>query len=985
MSKWIKRDIMSDIFGAIKATDGSTHVFYIAGHGGIGKTVLLRQVGMELGSQDGIKSAFPWSGILDLYHSDVNTNSGLEGRLCDVLEQAGEFQEYRAEREAFTARREAGEADFEMEEGRVKLARVFAQCMGEVTTKKRVIVAVDTTERIRHEIDEIQKLCQLEKESTAVKFWLLDQLRLWENCVVLLAGRPDFELHKALEEGLAGTPVHYHHIEWSGFTEREARDYFVQQESQNPVVRDAFDLDLRRLLWRVTQGRPIRLDLAIYVAQYELGWNELVDSISKLASEEAQVQIDQLLIKHVMQNEPDVTIRTLLRYLALARKGLDAPLLHYLIRDWSIEECQLRLNSISNRSFIKQRPEDGRLYLHDEMYDLCDRYLLTAPEVQDKSGRVADWYEQQAETCPDEDKQQNYQVDSFLYRLRADPRSGYHWYAMAADEAIRYAQVGFEMRMRHELLTFLSSSSKIDRELLGNVPGLPREIDCDCAGRWVKRYLSRGLNKEAVRVGEIVKGMANKLYPPDIRGSQLALADLNVYYAQALIYSSRIPDAVVLLKEVIADLEGGEKPEDVARQDDPHAFTGWRRNLVLGRAHNNLGYAYREPGEPHYRLALKQFRDAIPHFRASDLLEEYANTCDNMGRVFALLYERSHAEVLMDDSLEIRRSLHREYRTALSLNSRAIAHLMFDEPHRARRLSEEALSIFDRLGGLRGIGLASITLGRSLRKLGDLGIGGLYASKETDDLFGDATRRLKRAIEVFDTVDEPTRLIEAYDELGCACRGRAALARSDEKAPLARSVSREAVQYLTKCIELAKKYGLPVMYVDACEDLAQTFFQRQDYDYAELWLQRAEEHIPSQYKVTEGIGLPDIPEEECVEEYWQLMGKIELLRGYLAYEVGLNSGDGKVSRPILEKAMPHIVFATAYFEKYSERATGLETTLKQLHYRFKKCRYDDLRYIQDELLPAIEATYALDPTLVGKFFEDTFGLILPTEQHFSDL
>jgi hypothetical protein len=975
MPTWIMREIMSDILKVVKATDGSTHVFYITGQGGIGKTVLLRQIGMELGSEDGIKSAFPWSGILDLYHSDVNTNSGLEGRLCDVLEREGEFQEYRAEREAFTARREAGETGLEMEEERAKLAEVFALCMGQVIAKKRVVVAVDTTERIQYETDEIQKLCGVEKESTAVKFWLLDQLRQWENCVVLMAGRPDPELHLALQAGLAGTPVHYHHVEWGGFTEREALDYFAQQESQHPVVHDAFDPNLRRLLWQVTDGRPIRLDLAIYVAQHELGWDELVGNIKDMSPKEVQDRIDQLLIKHVMQSEPDVSIRTLLRYLALVRKGLDAPLLHYLIGEWSVEECQQRLDSITERSFIKRRPEDGRLFLHDEMYEFCDKHLLAAPEVQEKSGQLAAWYEEQAKACPDENTQQNYQADSLLYRLRANPQAGYHWYAMAADEAIRYAQVGFEMRLRHELLTFLPSRSTIDQQLLRNVPGLPQEIDCDCAGRWVKRYLSRGMNGEAVRVGRTVKGMAYRLYPPDVPGSQLALADLNVYYAQALIYTGNIPDGIALLKEVIADLEGGQRPEDVARRDDPHAFAGWRRNLVLGRAHNNLGYAYYQPREPRYRLALNEFKLAVPYFRASSLDEERANTSDNMGRVHGLLYERSRAEVLIDDSLELRRHLRREYRIGLSLISRALVHLLFDEPHRARRKSEEALSTFERLGGQRGIGGASIMLGRSLRKLGDVGTTGLYPPEESDVLFRDAIAHLKRAVGIFmETIDEPRLLVEAYNELGCACRGRAALARRDEKSPLARSVSREAVQYLTKCTDLAKEKGYLTMYVDACEDQARTFLQRQDYDYADLWLRRAEESVPDQYKIKEGIGMSDVDFEECVEEFWQLMGKIELLRGYLVYEVGLSRGDGKVSRSILEEAMRHFAFAIAYFENYSEQAAGLETTLKQLHDLFKTCEYEDLRHMRDELLPALEGTYALDPARVNKFFEDTFGL-----------
>ena len=76
MPKWIPRDIMSEIMQVVETEDGSTWVFYITSEGGEGKTILLRQVGMALGSEGGMVASDRWSGILDLYHSDVNTNSG---------------------------------------------------------------------------------------------------------------------------------------------------------------------------------------------------------------------------------------------------------------------------------------------------------------------------------------------------------------------------------------------------------------------------------------------------------------------------------------------------------------------------------------------------------------------------------------------------------------------------------------------------------------------------------------------------------------------------------------------------------------------------------------------------------------------------------------------------------------------------------------------------------------------------------------------
>ena len=65
------------------------------------------EIGELLGSPNGMDPSFPWSGVLDLFHSEVNTNSGLEMLLCHFLDQNGEFRNYLMEHEAFKQRRES--------------------------------------------------------------------------------------------------------------------------------------------------------------------------------------------------------------------------------------------------------------------------------------------------------------------------------------------------------------------------------------------------------------------------------------------------------------------------------------------------------------------------------------------------------------------------------------------------------------------------------------------------------------------------------------------------------------------------------------------------------------------------------------------------------------------------------------------------------------------------------------------------------------
>lgn len=986
MATWISRKCTNEILKAIAADDGLTHVFNIVGAGGTGKTILLRQIGKKFGSPNGIDACFPWSGILDLFHSEVNTNSGLEDLLSHSLEQNEEFKEYHIERQTFIKRREAGETGKELESERAKLSTIFSKCMNKVTSENRVVIALDTTERVQYEIDEIQRLCRLEGESSSVKEWLLGQLSQWKNCVVILAGRENEDLNARLAEELKKQPdVKYHFTKLGGFDKEEALEYFVSQEGEHPILKE-FDGGFREQLWAVTEGKPIRLDLAIYITEQELGFDDFSHILNTLPSKERQQELDNRLIHHVMQHDVDVTTVTVFTYLAIARKGLDAQLLHYLAGEWSVGECQEKLNRISNRSFVKIRPNDGRLFLHDEVYDLCDEYMLETDDAQEKSRRLVTWYDAQLAgygTEPNstevEKEKQRLQVDSLLYRLRANPQEGYQQYSMWSDEAIRYAEIGLDMRLRNELFAFLKSPSRIDKRLLSQHPDLQKEIAHNTAADWVKRYVSRGAYDKAIGVGRTIHDLADTFFESKSLVSQLARADLDVYFSQALIYSGEVDEALRMLSELIIRLEQEQLPENLAHQGNPHEFINRRLNLILGRAHNNLGYAI-WTGKGQYSRALNNLRLAIPYFRASDLDEEYANTLDNMGRIYTLLYERGKAESMLEDGLAIRRKLGRKYRIALSLTSRAIGFLAFSDPHGARRFADESFGMFESLNARRGIGLSSITLGRALRKLGNTWGTSFHSLEECDRFFRESQDALERSISIFENeVREPSRLITAYNELGCTFRDRSIMKSNVQNDPdLSSSLAREAVRVLETGIDKAReKY--PRLFVNCCEDLAQTYYLQNEPEKAEKWLKEAMACIPQEYLLKENHGKPKISKIELVEEYFQLLGKIELLFGYLSYQNGLRRSQGRVSREDLADAMKHFVFAYTYFDLYSKRAAERETTYKQLYERFKKCSTQDLKYLRDELIPNIAKDYGLDASTLGVLFEDTLGLVLQVE------
>jgi tetratricopeptide (TPR) repeat protein len=187
-----------------------------------------------------------------------------------------------------------------------------------------------------------------------------------------------------------------------------------------------------------------------------------------------------------------------------------------------------------------------------------------------------------------------------------------------------------------------------------------------------------------------------------------------------------------------------------------------------------------------------------------------------------------------------------------------------------------------------------------------------------------------------------------------------------------------AIKHLQQAITRAREKEYWVQFVDSYEDLAQVYFQTGQLDNAEECLDKAEEVVPDIYKIIAGAGLREIPLEDCSEEYWRQLAKIELLRGHIVFDHEQPNSDG-VRRSRLDQALEHYALAADYLERYSGQVR-FQTAVEQLYDHFKRRNRADLAYAQSELLPAIAAKYCLNLTHLNDFFKDTLGLALQIAQ-----
>ena len=136
---WISRQLADEIHQQITKQPDGVFVYLIQASAGVGKTYLARDIGTRLGSQTGYemgrlstdKGEIVWSGILDLYDPDTNSNARIEQRWIEAFATPGqlEFDIYNAQREVYTQMGKAGMVGYAVENQRQAIREAFANGM----------------------------------------------------------------------------------------------------------------------------------------------------------------------------------------------------------------------------------------------------------------------------------------------------------------------------------------------------------------------------------------------------------------------------------------------------------------------------------------------------------------------------------------------------------------------------------------------------------------------------------------------------------------------------------------------------------------------------------------------------------------------------------------------------------------------------------------------------------------------------------------
>jgi len=960
-----------------QALDGPKHrsyILYLIGGGGFGKTRLLEEA-VRLATERRVP--LHTAGILDLYHSDLRSADGLEAAIARGLDSDNQyFRGYLEKRSRFEEHRRAAVSPEVLEEERGRLREAFLDDYNQLARQHRILLCFDTLELLVYERDAVQEACRIEQEASEARAWLLEVLPRLENSVVLLAGRLPAPLRDELQTCCSGDEHKiFRPFELGGLSLQESLAYFDEMARREPRLMQVPE-DVRQRVWEYTDGRPIRLSLAIDLV---LHGHDIAD-LFPLTADESHVQmmkesIDQRLVNELMllPSPP----REMLHFLILARRGLDEELLHQLAPDWSEDQCRENLTRMRRFTFVKPRPGTGLLFLHDEMYELADRYLQPAPEDRRHSYQVmAGYYQEKLGQSQDLEEQRTFKVGCLYYELQLDPRKAF-WgsYVRWDEEAVRAYDMELDVRLRGELLRF-TKSPYADANALST---LGRDvIEQDAAVRWVRRFLSRGQHKRAIEVARCIRGSALPALRTD---DALYCAALDIAEAEAGLYiAPQEPWVSEMIERAISRLEGWS----CSSEEDPRQ---WWQARLLGRAYNNRGFLHRLAGRN--RTAVQGYKKAVYLFRQADVPDEMADTLTNMGFVYARWGRFGSAETALLDAIDLRKRLGQEFALALSYNTLGLTYVYDDVPLRGGEWCQKALDTFERLDQPRGVGLACLALGLARRKQADQWKVGAYSTERADRLFSEAVTflqggtlqredgsvtRVLGAEPVFRSrVDEPMRLWEVYNELGSAYCDWGWLLKQQGRVDEIQQKYEEAVKYLLKSVEIAEQRGFSLQAVDSYEDLAQVYSNWEGHTQdEEEWLHKIEETLPEEYRLMPG-GFRDVADP--IEEWWVAYGKLHLGYGARKVERALKSVVSPEEKDkLLDDAVEEYCRAVAYFAQYSPDTRRLAFAAQSLHRRLKTLNTKRLERLRAHIVEFSE-TYNVNMQPLLDPLDDTLGIV----------
>lgn len=889
-----REELRRQIANAITEPGRDLRIVFLTGEGGIGKTRLLQEVLDLARSQRQVKAARE---LLDFYHIQNHTANGLVDAIYGLLGPLDEpFHEYEKAHRAWERARLTGEVSG-LREQREAVLDAFAKDFSGLVASQRVVLAMDTAERLVYGLGTGEG----ETSEQIAEVWglLIDMVRKWQNVTLLVAGRKQANSLRdhlgAHANGALKT------LEVEPFSLDESQAYFAavaqqvrtQGRDRTAVTIENMASHYGYIAHHLAGGKPILLALILEEIAFGGVLPDLIRAYGPgTQPEEAELagqrtQLEASLFDRLMGNSD---YGELIRSLGRAPKGVDADLLAHLLeidrRDAERRLARLREGRLS---FVKVRPSDQRVFLHDEMYDLLYRHVYAKPansyEANKAAAAIKTYYTEKLSawrTRLDEiwrpveiegkdriDRQrlaeelargQALMSEIVYYRLRHQPEAGFRRYYRYMREAVLGGDILLDIQLQVELKTYMEAGGKLAPDVINGIILM----------RPLVRAFAEQDNKEVVEEAEQARIEKAAI----LGGSPINAASLATWEASARIYlggEDNLRAAFEDLDEAIEEVSSEIRSPALART----GHWQWRAQAVLALAYRVRAYGRWTQGA--MEIAEKDYREAVTLFRRLNFQVELATALNDLGFVLAERGEWDDARAVASEAYGIRRRLGHRVTMAMSQNTLAAIDMLDGNYERAIDGAEKALAIFRALENKRGTGFALRTLAESGRR--HSGTDFVPDPERKIENLRKARDYAREALQIFTESPERLRLVQAHLEIGCACRDWVRV-RMEHPSPRDNVDDLVVVSQaqLQKAANLAKEVDL-IRHVDALVNLAWLGLYAGRVEIFREGIEAAELVIFPEGRPEKFVDWKDqVPDER--KRIWAQLGKLHVLFGH---------------------------------------------------------------------------------------------------------
>ncbi|MBX3058531.1 MAG: hypothetical protein KF770_18870 [Anaerolineae bacterium] len=568
------------------------------------------------------------------------------------------------------------------------------------------------------------------------------------------------------------------------------------------------------------------------------------------------------------------------------------------------------------------------------------------------------------------------ELEYLHYTLLIDPNVHFNdiYYNMANERLSTYQEAEVAMfqaemwRILHDNNTFRFIDIPERPRYGGDPEPLPvilrRAAQTDDAAKWIIRFVLRKDYDRAI-------ALANEI---DVVVTQLT--DTNEYHSwnHTLAYGERacwreyarllkaedIQQSVAILEETAKELEALVQADIhtvVFPDRKEYGFRGHpaekRVILVLSLIYYNLGYVQTTLGE--FEQGVQSYANSLRYIRqlrANQSKAREATVRNNLSRALGEMGKKRALRVC-EDALELRIQVGEWLPIALSYNTLGLIMNDLYRPYEATQYCARALAIASRVGDERTIGLVLVQLGEALRRLVLFKIA---PEDSPDEIYREAERALEQAREIFASLQESVRLIEANLETGCLYRNWMLIT---DRVQLPRIWERrygDAVDYLLQAVQMAHERQLVRLELDARANLAWTHFYAQEWTAVSESLQLAEKLVPAAALLK--VGQPPPRRDAAPSHFFKQLGKLYGLHGQMAlkqfeavvekeksrlYTAVDRAAFLKQKEALLTKAADAYVQALAYAELFIPRSDALVIMYDVLYSYLKRMNRHELQ------------------------------------------